>query len=455
MADGVSLLSAVIASGGVTAFTEVRREDLIGPKELKIYDFILGHFREYGVLPARSTVEEETGTRLRKVDEPLDYYARKVADRAMFNNVRPLWAEIKDLLIENDAEAVRDKAMAIADQCRVHDSDNDLQTIGEVGETVIGNVRSGATKYCLSGVPTGYAPLDLETDGYQDGDLVFWVSRPSIGKTYMLLHGIKTAYMAGKSVLLVSMEMTSLQLANRFYGMYSGVDPYYIRRGKVSTYHTRRLQQAVDNLAGCNRFHMFAGNLDKSAAAVDQLIRELSPDIVYIDGVYLMKPSGNKYRQSKTDSISAVVDDLKSLTLTHNRPIICTSQINRQGGEGARFASLETIGYTDSISTHSSIICNITMPQGRNSTILDRKGRPLTRDIKVLKGREGEVGQFTTNYSFTPVDFSPLGWVDTSSSGEEGEGDTSGVGSASAPSNRHPTINRLEPIAAGSEDWAG
>lgn len=449
MADGISLLSAVLVAGGATAFSNVKREELIGDKELQLYDFIKEHYREYGVLPGKATTEEELGWKLRRAKEPVEFYAEKVADRAMFNTVRPLWSDIKDLLLKHDAEAVRNKAMEIANQCRVHDSGNDLQTIAEVGEEVLSTVVEGATKYEMSGIPTGFAPLDLETDGYQNGDLVFWVSRPSIGKTYMLLHGIRAAYRAGKSILLVSMEMTSKQLANRFYGMYTGIDPNYIRKGKVSTYCTRKIQHAVEDLAGCNRFHMFAGNMDKSVSAVDQLMRELSPDIVYIDGVYMMKPSGNSYRQSKTENMSAVVDELKTLTLVHDRPVVNTSQINRQGGEGARFASLETIGYTDSISTHASIICNIAKPHGRG-VVVDSRGRPLTRDIKILKGREGEVGTFSINYNFAPMDFSAVGWGGNEQAEEVG---SSQEGQSSGPSQRRVIIRR--PTAIGNEDWAG
>jgi replicative DNA helicase len=206
--------------------------------------------------------------------------------------------------------------------------------------------------------------------------------------------------MHGASVLFVSMEMTLKQIGNRFYGQYSGINPDCIRKGQLSHWTYRRFRDAVRTLDGSNRFNLYAGNMGKTVDDVDILIQELAPDIVFIDGMYLMKPSGLKGNVGRYERIAYVLDELKTVTLVRDRPLITTTQFGKGAGKGGKGGDLENIGYTDTIATHSSIVMGIKMPAG------DKSKYPKTREIDLLKGREGEQADFNINYTFAPVDFS-------------------------------------------------
>lgn len=65
------------------------------------------------------------------------------------------------------------------------------------------------------GTPTGFADLDRLTAGLHAGDLVIVAGRPAMGKTAWALNVAENVAMAGKTVLVLSLEMGDTQLAMR------------------------------------------------------------------------------------------------------------------------------------------------------------------------------------------------------------------------------------------------
>jgi 5,10-methenyltetrahydromethanopterin hydrogenase len=139
--------------------------------------------------------------------------------------------------------------------------------------------------------------------------------------------------------------------------------------------------------------------MSKTADSVDLLIQEFRPDIVMVDGMYLMGVSGKKFNNN-SDRVSAVLDTLKESTLARNVPIIGTSQFNRIAGKKGKDGSLETVAYSDAISTHSSIVASI------HEGLTGREAK--TRRFELIKGREGESGTFYYRYEFRPVNLEEI-----------------------------------------------
>jgi hypothetical protein len=183
------------------------------------------------------------------------------------------------------------------------------------------------------------------------------------------------------------------------------VNPEYIRRGQLQSWIKPRFDAAVAELSSDRRFHLFAGNMGKKTEDVDTLIQELNPDIIYIDGMYLMKPLAVSKARNRYDSVAYVLDDLKEMTITRDRPIIATTQFGRTAGKGGEEGSLENIGYTDAISTHASIIPSVMPPNRKRQK---HYGHNRFREIAILKGREGESQSYISAYSFAPVTFAEL-----------------------------------------------
>ena len=86
------------------------------------------------------------------------------------------------------------------------------------------------------------------------------------------------------------------------------------------------------------------------------------------------------------------------MKLRQNKPIVVTTQMNRDAGAGGKSGSLETLGYSDAIGTHSSIVMQI-KPWPHYATCgLPHFVHAEARVIETLKGREGPIPPFGIVY---------------------------------------------------------
>ena len=84
---------------------------------------------------------------------------------------------------------------------------------------------------CIRDSPTGFDALDHVTAGWQRGDLNILAARPSVGKTAFALHLARAAAMAGRHVVVFSLEMQGERLGDRWLlAATEGVDPDVYKR---------------------------------------------------------------------------------------------------------------------------------------------------------------------------------------------------------------------------------
>lgn len=395
MSDGLKLLGVLLENGSVSSLRQLK-VDLFIDDEIPVYQFVRTHYRRYGQLPGVETVEDEVGVRFPNARETLDYYHRRIVDRKLFNEVSAEFATLRSSLKTREMEAVRESIGRMRGVVREQSQDEDPRNFREVGSEVAQDYDDAKNAPGLTGIPSGWRSFDDQTGGYQSGDLISLVARLGMGKTYLLLAQALYAYEMGHSVLVVSMEMTIRQIGRRLAGMYAGVNPEHIRKGRLSTYAERRLRGYMSGLSHADRFNLYAGGFNKKVEDIEILIQEFSPDMVYIDGGYLLRPEVQR-NMGRNERVAEVMDVLKRMTLTQERPIFQTSQFSRQAGKKGKEGSLENIGFTDAIGTHSSIVLGV--KEGKPPNISSR------RVIDVMKGREGEHGEFQVYYRFNPINF--------------------------------------------------
>ena len=415
MSVGLKLMASLVRLGSTSSLRDIERGMFVGDDEQRMFDYVRNHYRRYSELPALQTIATDLGITIPRSPETVDYYLQEVRNRSMYNALTPLYNDLHNPLVNGDMDEVRSLIMQMHSSVRVstpNDSDQNLDDVVDRTLTIVENRRSSPG---LSGMHTGWGTLDIETDGYQNGDLIIWAARPGVGKTHLLIHQARTAFHAGASVLFVSMEMTLEQITMRLLAHEAGLDPNMVRRGNLSEWAMESLEEARGRLVGQDRFTLYGGNMSRDIDALDATIQERNPDLICIDGIYLLKPrrSTSRGTKDKYQNVSYVIDDLKEMTLTRDRPFVTTTQFNRMGRDRP---SLETLGFTDTMAMHASLILAVQhYGEGR---------RPRYRKVSILKGREGEATEFGLNYSFTPVDFSEtsLPDIETPSRNNDPEG---------------------------------
>ncbi|WP_445498031.1 DnaB-like helicase C-terminal domain-containing protein, partial [Pseudomonas aeruginosa] len=122
----------------------------------------------------------------------------------------------------------------------------------------------------------------------QDSDLITFVGRMGTGKTMTLLWQANHVYEEGYSALVVTTEMGSEQIARRWMAMHYGLDAKMLKSGMVSTRLLRQIEQYEAELLGRERFRILSLGTGAQISQIEAAVEELSPDIVFIDGAYLL-----------------------------------------------------------------------------------------------------------------------------------------------------------------------
>lgn len=399
MSDGRKLVAAILDSGSVETLRLVDRS-LFEDDEVAAFDFVTRHFRRYGELPNHRTVESEIRKRLPTADEPVAFYVKKLFDRHLFQELRAQFTDMREALQTFNVDACRAIVDRMSSSCRTSSPDSDLRTFQEAGMEVLAEYDYAHENPGMSGITTGWPGLDLMTGGWQNGDLIALVARMGVGKTYAMIYMAVSARRSGKSVLFTTMEMTIAQIVRRVLAMETGITPEFIRKGMLSRHAERRLRNYVDTIAQANRFNFYAGSFSKKLSDLDLVQSELTPDIHYIDGGYLAEPDGVPKNASRLDKVAAVFNGYKRMTITHDRPIVVSTQFSRAAGKRGKEGSLENISFSDAIAMNSSVVLGLKEGQPPYQT--------SRREIEALKGREGETGTVAFNYKFTPMDFTEV-----------------------------------------------
>jgi replicative DNA helicase len=226
--------------------------------------------------------------------------------------------------------------------------------------------------------------------------------------TFQMLYIAIYNWLKGHNVLFVSMEMTLLPLAQRIVAMYAHTNitqlkkPGYSNLPKGNSIYDKF--KTGLSLMGKEKakFYVVDGNLAASAEDVYVLADQLKCKLIYVDGAYLMR-----HKNSKLDRFTRAAENvelMKRYCTDMGAATFSSWQFNRDAVKGKKKTDpqggLEDIGYTDAIGQISSIVLGLFQDDGVETM--------KQRVIRVLKGRNGEVGQFNVNWLFNVMDFSQV-----------------------------------------------
>ena len=237
------------------------------------------------------------------------------------------------------------------------------------------------------GLELGWPSFDNQTGGLVGGDVVSFIGRPAMGKSYQMLYCALHAWDSGKVPLFFSMEMKPLSILQRLTAMDSSIPITQLKRGELSTTLHGRMTTKLESNKNKNPFWVVDGALTATMDDIELLAMQLSPDVIFIDGAYLIR--NKNYQAQRWDRLTYIAEGIKqNLAEDMNLPVVISYQFNRQAENKPknREVSLADIAYTDAIGQLSSVVLGIL--EDENVETLKR------RKIKILKGRDGQTGEF-------------------------------------------------------------
>lgn len=182
----------------------------------------------------------------------------------------------------------------------------------------------------LRGVATGFEGLDNLLSGLQASDLIIIASRPSMGKSSLVLNIAANAAIHTKTpVGIFSLEMSKDQIVDRFLCSVSGVDSWKLRTGNLSDDDFPKINYAMGILSEAPIYIDDSGliNVMEIRTKARRLQSEAGLGLLIVDYLQLMESKG--YVESRVQEISQISRQLKALARELNMPILAVSQLSR------------------------------------------------------------------------------------------------------------------------------
>ncbi len=244
----------------------------------------------------------------------------------------------------------------------------------------------------LSGIDTGFAPLNQLTDGLQAGEIWIIGARPGTGKTAIALNvADHVALTLGVPCLFVSLEMTAVALARRMASMRGSINGTEIRRGSftesgfksLTTFNAKLSTSPLKILESPGGI-----KITQLCHSLRAAIKRWGIKVVFID--YLQKIRPDSKGEKRTYEIGDVSSQLVELIKREKVNLFALAQLNRESEKDkGRSPRLSDLADSKSIEADADLVGLLERPFKNNDT------RAM---LKIAKQRDGNIGMIPLEF---------------------------------------------------------
>lgn len=342
-----------------------------------------------------NTFEETVGT-----EEPLNFWCDELRIKTKHNKICDVVEEMAQNLETLDTE----KAYENMKKGLIYIENDIVETqaidITKDAKDRKANYLKRKENKGMLGIPMGIDKLDVILKGMQPKQLLTLIAKTGIGKTWFLILISAYCQLNGYRVLFLTTEMAEEQIEDRIEAMLVKMmlgEDFNYGRFKSGTLNPTEEQAYYSLLDAKETLEPLVVETATGVSNVSAKIEQYNPDVVFIDGAYLMEDD----RGAKEDwlRVTHITRDLKSLAKLKKKPIFINSQADSTTSKKTG-PELENIGFSKAVGHDSDVVLGLL----RDEEMIEDK----EMKVKILKQREGTLGSVMLNWDFTRMDFSTL-----------------------------------------------
>lgn len=398
------LISKVIHDGDITVpIRSGLKPDHMSGEWSEIWKWVVDFSRNHGSVPTErvfateygdislydaATTAKEPYTRL--LEEVFNEYRKRCLLDALQPAINALNSDDIDVAFSTLSSGIQKAAVEAA---RLRDVD------------IIQNWEDRLNRYeemrnqpnALRGIPTGFVGLDRITQGMRPQQFIVFAGEPKRGKSLFALILANSSHIHGKRPLFVSFEMSIEEQEARYDALIAKVPYGRILSGDLNNAEMQRIRKALSLRKNMQPF-IFTEDTSSltTVSALASKVQEFQPDVLFVDGVYLMDDEEGEAKGSP-QALTNITRALKRLAQRFDIPVIATTQVlswklqNRK----TRAVTADAIGYTSSFAQDADLILGVE----RNPDLDDQA------IIRVVLARSSPTGEVHVKWDWQTMEF--------------------------------------------------
>ena len=322
-----------------------------------VWKFIRQHWTKYSEVPTATTVKDNFPTyRLLAVDDSISY----LLDQLVEYRKRQKTIEVVQLAADAVSAGDHDAAITLmgsgvaklSDEGASQTSDIDLTKNTHARYDEYLNIKTRPNG--LLGIATGFQVMDVATAGLQPGQLVTVIAPPKTGKSVLSLQMAVNTHEDGFVPLYQSFEMSNMEQQRRHDSMRAHISHGRLIRGALTSLEEARYQKTLEHMDGMHNFYLTDSVTASTITGLSLKIEKLQPDIIFVDGVYLMIDEVTGEANTPM-ALTNITRSMKRLAQKHKKPIVMTTQVLTHKMRRGQVTA-DAIGYSSSFYQDSDVI---------------------------------------------------------------------------------------------------
>lgn len=398
MSVELDLVSKILVEGSLQRLVEKKVKSSMFVEMRAEYDSIVRHYEEYGTMPNIDTLHRYFPNLVvvESLPEPIDYYVDELRNKRKYGII---------------VAALRGSGQSVTTDIQL--SQSILEAALQQIYTEIGEMRDVSwtastderredylrreAQLGMFGIMTPWQRLNDLLLGFQREQLITIAARPKRGKSWFMVISSLAAVRQHRRVLFVTMEMSPTEIQRRADAVYGQFGYRDFRKALLGTDVKNRYFNLLGEISMLDGLLIITGDADSKGQVggtfLDAKVRQYRPDIVFVDGAYLLHDDRNG--KSKTEKLYNLTQDLKRLARRFELPFVISTQMGRDAED--RAGGQSAIQWSDSFAQDADALIELF----QNAELRERH---IMRIILQTQ-REGEVGMVDVNWNLETMDF--------------------------------------------------
>jgi replicative DNA helicase len=265
------------------------------------------------------------------------HYAEIVQQNSLLRRLLGAGQEIQGWVNERAGEPreLSERAEKLLFEVAHKEQASDFRILGDILHDEVDRLEKLSTgEMEMTGTPAGFRDVDAITGGFQPGNLIIVAARPAMGKSALVANiAENVAVKSNQPVAFFSLEMSEVELAQRFIACRARISGDKLRKGQVTERDWPKVLRASNELAEAPLWFDDSsdlGILDLRAKARRLHAQEQDRGglgLIILDYMQLMR--SDDHRANRVEQVGQISRGLKILARELEVPVVAISQLSR------------------------------------------------------------------------------------------------------------------------------